>query len=100
MSAHHPCVLASEIPKTNETVYKEDEYILAFDASFILPIEGGHINTRVKMTFDNIKDPEKLKGKDLCVFFVSTIIYLKDNLSFFDDMSIDSCTTTKFRDYL
>ena len=33
--------------KTIETVCKEDECITAFEASFILPIEGGHIKTRV-----------------------------------------------------
>ena len=33
--------------KTNETVYKEDEFIVAFEASFILLIEGGHIKNRV-----------------------------------------------------
>ena len=33
--------------KKTETVYKEDECIVAFEASFILPIEGGHIKNIV-----------------------------------------------------
>ena len=56
------------------------------------------------MNFDNTKAPEKLMGKELCIGFVSTksppINYLNDNLSFFDDISIDSFTTTNFRDYM
>ena len=54
------------------------------------------------MKFDNTKVPEKLMGKELCIGFVSTkvppINYLKDELSFFDDMIIDSCTTNKLQD--
>ena len=54
------------------------------------------------MTFDNTKDTEKLMRKELCVGFVFTkvppINYLKDDLSFFDDILIDICTTNKFRD--
>ena len=87
-----------------ETVCKEDECIMAFDASFILLIKVFHINTRVLMTLYNIKSPEKLMGKEIYVGFVSTkvspINYLKDGLSFFDDISIDSCTTTKLLDYM
>ena len=54
------------------------------------------------MNFDNTKAPEKLMGKELCIRLVSTkftpINYLKDDLSFFDDMNIDSYNTTKFQD--
>ena len=56
------------------------------------------------MTFDNTKDTEKLTGKELYVGFVSTkvppINYFKYSLSFFDNISIDSCTATKFRYYM
>ena len=87
--------------KRIETVCKEDGCITAFEAYFIIPTKVGHIETIVWMNFDNTKDPEKLIGKELCVGFVSTkvppINYLKDDLSFFDDMSIDSCTTTKLQ---
>ena len=59
---------------------------MAFEASFILPIECVHIKTRVWMIFDNTKAPEKLTGKELCIGFVSAkvslINYLKDDLSF------------------
>ena len=67
-------------------------------------MEGGHIKNRVWMKFDNIKAPEELMGKELWIGSVSTkspsINDLKDDLSFFDNMSIDSHTTTKFRDYM
>ena len=33
--------------KKIETICKEDECIMAFGASFILPIGGGHIKTRL-----------------------------------------------------
>ena len=43
-------------------------------------------------------------GKESCIGFVSIklppIKYLKDDMSFFDDRIIDSCTTTKFRYYM
>ena len=54
------------------------------------------------MKFDNNKATKKITVKELCVGFVSTkvppINYLKDELSFFDDMIIDSCTTNKLQD--
>ena len=56
------------------------------------------------MTFENTKAPEKLMGKESCIGFVSkkvpSINYLKDELPFFDDTSINSCTITKFRYYM
>ena len=36
----------------------------------------------------------------VCVHQSPPINYLKDDLSFFNDMSIDSCTTTKFQYYM
>ena len=36
----------------------------------------------------------------VCVHQIPPINYLKDDLLYFDDMSIDSCTTTKLRDYM
>ena len=90
--------------KTIETVCKEYECITDFEASLILPIEGGHIKTRLCMTFDNTKALYNLMVKELCVGFVSTkvpaINYLKYDMSFFDDTSVDTSTTTKFRYYM
>ena len=77
---------------------------MAFEASFILPIKVGNIKTIEWMTFAKTKAPDRPTEKELCVGFVSTkvppINYLKYDLSFFDDMRIDSCITTKFRYYM
>ena len=84
-----------------EAVCNEDECITAFESDFILPLEGGHIKNRICMNFDKTKGPEKLMGKELCLGFVSTEVSpippiedWENVLSFFDDISIGSCTTT------